>query len=161
MDEQRSGLLEDTGLHMPLLFGGSLPPLRSVMFDGGFLLWHHIPFYANLQLLHLENLFNDSALSLEDLFLVFNTATLLVELRFMFVECVDFGDSDLSSLVLPHLTTLFFVPVDSSSSRFLARLDLPSVRLLHLEIYDSAHIDYLAQHCGPLLERVETVFLKV
>ncbi|KAJ7250666.1 hypothetical protein C8J57DRAFT_1521076 [Mycena rebaudengoi] len=146
---------------MPLLFGGSLPPLRSVMFDGGFLLCHHIPFYANLQLLHLENLFNDSALSLEDLFLVFNTATLLVELRFMFVECVDFGDSDLSSLVLPHLTTLFFVPVDSSSSRFLARLDLPSVRLLYLEIYDSAHIDYLAQHCGPLLERVETVFLKV
>jgi hypothetical protein len=79
----------------------------------------------------------------------------------MFVECADFGDSDLSSPVLPHLTTLFFAPVDSSSSQFLARLNLPSVRLLHLEIYDSAHIDYLVQHCGPLLERVETVFLKV
>lgn len=48
VEDQKFGLLEDTGSNMALLFGGNFTSLTSVTFDGGYILWQRAPFYANL-----------------------------------------------------------------------------------------------------------------
>ncbi|KAJ7207411.1 hypothetical protein C8J57DRAFT_1258106 [Mycena rebaudengoi] len=145
----------------PIIFGGSLPLLRSLAFTGTYILWNPLPFFANLDTLHLEGLFGEDTLSVDEYFTLFSTVTQLRDLHLVDVACVGFDTSDITPPTLPNLQRLYFASAADSACCLLSMLRMPMLRTLHLQIENSVIIDSFLEHCSVILGNIETLLLEM
>ncbi|KAJ7202997.1 hypothetical protein C8J57DRAFT_1259888 [Mycena rebaudengoi] len=161
LHHQRLRLTDPNLAKNPIIFGGSLPLLRSLAFTGTYILWNPLPFFANLDTLHLEGLFGEDTLSVDEYFTLFSTVTQLRDLHLVDVACVGFDTSDITPPTLSNLQRLYFASAADSACCLLSMLRMPMLRTLHLQIENSVIIDSFLEHCSVILGNIETLLLEM
>ncbi|KAJ7255613.1 hypothetical protein C8J57DRAFT_1236056 [Mycena rebaudengoi] len=162
--EVHPGPVEDQRDDADLLsspFLGDIPKLTTLTFTGTFVLWEPIPLYSNLHTLHLEDLYGDDMLSVDDFFNIFHTAVGLVDLHLLQVECTGFRTFLSEPPTLDYLTRLHFATQDDTSCCILSILKMPAFRTLRLDINQDVHIDTFLAHCTTTIFPVETLIFNV
>ncbi|KAJ7171232.1 hypothetical protein C8R46DRAFT_1216810 [Mycena filopes] len=150
----------DTAYTCPVLFTGRMRP-RHLIFDSTFVAWGPLPLYANVTHLQLENLLEDMAPSVDELFELLPAMPVLQQLHISNVEVVGLDDFTKEPPCLPHVTHLFFALHETSCSCFLSMLQLPALRTLHLEFHAEELVSDFINHCKSVVSEVTTLLLDI
>ncbi|KAJ7781435.1 hypothetical protein B0H16DRAFT_1710638 [Mycena metata] len=142
---------------LPPLFLDNVPRLRCLTFNGFFTTWGASPNLSNVTTLRLDELDEEFAPTVDEIFAVLSAAPRLETLFFLDVGCVGFETYTLEPPVMVFLDILHFSGRDDACSCLLSLVSMPAITTLYLQLHEELCVRVFVAHCAVMCGRVTTL----
>ncbi|KAJ7710372.1 hypothetical protein B0H17DRAFT_1190124 [Mycena rosella] len=141
---------------IPDVFEAAMPStLTYLWMDTYMLLWGASPLYTSLTTLRIDTLVGLYSPTVDELLLVFQTASRLTHIHFCNVAVSGFDAFELAPPTLGFLTHLNYAGDTHSCSWFISLLHLPALTTVRLDFWSDSDLLSFVYNCAPMLRVVQ------